>query len=125
MDPWYPLGSGDMLDVAHMGLHIAAMTGGEAMRACFDAVTENAAKVMGLEGYGLAPGCHADLVVLEAADPIEAIRLRATRLHVLRRGKIIAERPASDATLRIPGRPEKVALTGPRTDGVPEGRRDA
>ncbi|MHA1570223.1 MAG: amidohydrolase family protein, partial [Alphaproteobacteria bacterium] len=102
-----------------------AMTGGEAMRACFEAVTENAAKVMGIEGYGLAPGRHADLVILEAADPIEAIRLRAARLYVVRRGKIIAERPSSGAALHIAGRPKRVAFTGPWANGVPEGRPGA
>jgi cytosine/creatinine deaminase len=108
MDPWYPLGSGDMLEVAHMGLHVAMMTGTDAMRACFDAVTVNGAKIMGLEGYGIAPGCHADLVVLQAGNPVEAIRLRATRLYVLRRGRIIAHTTPATATLDIPGRPKTV-----------------
>jgi cytosine deaminase len=108
MDPWYPLGSGDMLEVAHMGLHVAMMTGTDAMRACFDAVTVNAAKIMGLEGYGIAPGCHADLVVLQAGNPVEAIRLRATRLYVLRRGRIIAHTAPATATLDVPGRPKTV-----------------
>src|SRR5262245_741231 len=60
MDPWYSLGSADMLDVAHMGLHVAHLTGREAMRFCFDAVTRNPAKIMGLEGYGVEVGCNAD-----------------------------------------------------------------
>ena len=64
MDPWYSLGSGDMLEVAHMGLHVAQMTSQAAMRQCFDAVTTNAAKVMQLQGYGLAAGCDASFVVL-------------------------------------------------------------
>lgn len=93
VDPWYPLGSHDMLEVASMGLHVAQMTGAAEMRACFDAVTVNAAKVMGLEGYGLAPGCHADFVVLQAADPLEALRLKPARLQVVRRGQVIAETP--------------------------------
>ena len=61
------------------------------MRYCFEAVTTNAAKIMGLDGYGLEVGCNGDLVVLQAADPIEAIRLKARRLFVVRRGKVIAE----------------------------------
>ena len=99
MDPWYPLGSGDMLDVAHMGVHVAQMTGLDATRACFDAVTRNGAALLGLDGYGVEPGCNADLVLLDARDPIEAIRLRATRLRVLRRGKTIAR--AEPATVRL------------------------
>jgi cytosine/creatinine deaminase len=105
MDPWYSLGSADMLEVAHMGLHVAQMTGQEAMRACFRAVTETPAKILGLEGYGIAPGCNADLVLLQARDPVEAIRLRAPRLVVLRRGQVIARSPAQQAALSLPGRP--------------------
>ncbi|GAB3653679.1 amidohydrolase family protein [Ramlibacter alkalitolerans] len=90
MDPWYGMGSGDMLEVAHMGLHVAQMTSLQGMRACFDAVTVNAAKVMHLEGYGLAPGCEASFVLLQARDVVEAIRLRATRLKVFKRGRLVA-----------------------------------
>jgi len=111
MDPWYSMGSGDMLEVAHMGVHVAQMTSLDGMRACFAAVTENAAKILGLDGYGLAPGCHADMVVLQCADPIEAIRLKATRLHVVRRGKVIAETPAAESKLDIAGRPKTVEPT--------------
>jgi len=108
MDPWYPLGSGDMLEVAAMGLHVAQMTSLEGMRACFDAVTANGAKILGLEGYGIAPGCNADLVLLQAGDPIEAIRLRATRLMVIRQGKIIAQMPPQVAQLHLPDGPTSV-----------------
>jgi cytosine deaminase len=78
------------------------------MRFCFEAVTTNAARVMNLDGYGLAVGCNADLVVLQAADPIEAIRLRARRLAVIRRGKVIAETPPDIATLSLPDRPRHI-----------------
>ncbi len=91
MDPWYSLGGADMLDVAHMALHVAQMTSREAMRTCFEAVTTHPAKAMQLEGYGLEVGCNADMVVLQAHDAIEAIRLRARRLFVIRRGAVIAE----------------------------------
>src|SRR5207302_8348701 len=56
MDPWYPLGSHDMLDVAHMGLHVGQMTGSLEMRKMFDCVTVNAARALHLDGYGLEPG---------------------------------------------------------------------
>jgi len=91
MDPWYPLGSHDMLRVADMALHVGQLTGVAEINACFAAVTENSAKIMNLDGYGLAPGCYADLVVLQAASPIEAIRLAAERLLVLRRGRVLAQ----------------------------------
>ena len=90
MDPWYSLGTYDMLDVAHMGLHVAQMTGVSEMQASFKSVTENGAKTMNLEGYGLEVGCNADLVVLQAKDTVEALRLRSNRLMVMRRGKVVA-----------------------------------
>jgi cytosine deaminase len=118
MDPWYGMGSGDMLEVAHMGLHVAQMTGQEAMRNCFAAVTVNPARILQLDGYGIAPGKNADIVILQAADPVEAIRVRATRLAVLRRGKVIVETPAQTARLDLPGRPKAADFlkkTGPST----------
>ena len=104
MDPWYSLGSGDMLEVAQMGLHVAQMTSQAQMRACFDAVTTNAAKVLGLDGHGLDIGCHGDVVLLQARSPVEAIRLRATRLAVVRRGQVIARCAPAQAVLDLPGR---------------------
>ena len=108
LDPWYSGGSGDMLEAAHMGLHVGQMTSQAAMRQCFDAVTVNPARLLGLEGYGLAPGCHADFVLLHARNPAEAIRLRAARLGVWRRGKRVASQPAPTAALHLPGRPSTV-----------------
>ncbi|MGY2053066.1 amidohydrolase family protein [Methylobacterium sp. JK268] len=105
MDPWYALGSADMLDVAHMAIHVGQMTGRDGMRAAFEAVTTVPAGIMGLDGYGLAVGANADLVVLQARDPIEAIRLKAARLFVVRRGRVIARTPPRAASLDLPGRP--------------------
>ena len=109
MDPWYSLGSGDMLEVAHMGLHVAQMTGQAAMQDCFEAVTTRAARVMGIERYGLEVGCDASFVLLQARSAVEAIRLRARRLKVFRGGKLLAETPAVIAKLHLPER-------GPETD---------
>ncbi|OSP55994.1 amidohydrolase family protein [Pseudoruegeria sp. SK021] len=118
MDPWYSLGSGDMLEVASMGLHVGQMTSRDGIRACFDAVTVNAARAMGLTEYGIAPGHRADMVILQATDPIEAIRLRATRLAVVRGGTVISETPARRSALSLPGRPATVdpAEYAPKSD---------
>ncbi|MBU2410327.1 MAG: amidohydrolase family protein [Gammaproteobacteria bacterium] len=105
MDPWYGMGSGDMLEVAHMGLHVAQMTSQSGIRQCFEAVTTRAAAVFGLERHGLAAGCDASFVLLQASDPVEAIRLRATRLKVFRKGVLIAETPPATAQLHLAGRP--------------------
>ncbi|CAN7411767.1 amidohydrolase family protein [Variovorax sp. LjRoot290] len=114
MDPWYGMGSGDMLEVAHMGLHVAQMTSQRGIRQCFDAVTVNAAKVFGLDGYGLEAGCDASFVLLQARDPVEAIRLRATRLKVYRKGRLLAETPAATAALHLAARPAATAWMHPK-----------
>ncbi|MGQ2981346.1 MAG: amidohydrolase family protein [Polaromonas sp.] len=105
MDPWYGMGSGDMLEVAHMGLHVAQMTSQKGIRQCFDAVTVNAAKVMHLDNYGIAPGGDASFVLLQARDVVEAIRLRANRLKVWRRGALVAETTEVAAKLQMARRP--------------------
>jgi cytosine/creatinine deaminase len=119
MDPWYSLGSADMLEVASMGLHVAQMTSAAGMRAAFAAVTENAARILHLADYGLAPGCRADAVLLDARDAIEAIRLRAPRLSVIRAGEVIAESPPATATLRLAGRPPRVEWSPPSLNYAP------
>jgi cytosine deaminase len=115
MDPWYSLGSADMLEVAQMGLHVAQMTSRQGMRQCFDAVTVNNARVLGLGGYGIEVGNAADCVLLQAHDPVEAIRLRANRLWVMRRGEVIARSPVAAAALNLPGRAGSIDWTLPRS----------
>jgi cytosine deaminase len=110
MDPWYSFGSADMLDVAHMAIHVGQMTSLDGIANAFAGVTTNAAKILRLDGYGLEPGCRADLVVLQAADPFEAIRLKATRLLVLRAGKVIARCAPRHSDLSLLGRPPTLNL---------------
>jgi cytosine/creatinine deaminase len=116
MDPWYGMGSGDMLEVAHMGLHVAQMTSQQGIRACFDAVTVNAAKVMHLQGYGLEPGCDASFVLLQARDAMDAIRLRSNRLKVWRKGRLLAETAELATRMALgDGRPTGISFDRPAT----------
>jgi cytosine deaminase len=108
MDPWYSMGSGDMLEVGHMAIHVAQMAGIEDKKKIFDALTINSAKTMGLEGYGLEKGCNADLVILQASDVIEALRLKPTRLVVIRAGKVIARSAPRIGQLFLEGRPKSI-----------------
>ncbi|WP_424969179.1 amidohydrolase family protein [Dinoroseobacter sp. S76] len=107
-DPWYSLGTGDMLDVAFMGLHVAQMTAPAEMAHCFEMVTETNAAIMGLAEYGLAKGKLASLVVLDAGNPIEAVRLRPDRLAVISKGKLVAQKARNDSRLTLPARPDSV-----------------
>ncbi len=108
LDPWYSLGTGDMLDVAFMGLHVAQMSHPDEMARCFTMVTEVNAQIMGLKDYGLKVGGDASLVILDASTPTEAVRLRPPRLAVVSKGKIIARSARGDASLSLRGRPETV-----------------
>ena len=108
LDPWYSLGTADMLDVAFMGLHVAQMTHPEEMARCFTMVTEANAAIMGLEGYGLKVGNRASLVVLDAGSPTEAVRLRPDRLVVISKGRVVSEKARNDSRLSLPGRPDTV-----------------
>lgn len=117
MDPWYSLGSADMLDVAHMALHVGQLTSRDAMRDCFASITTIPARILGLAGYGVEVGCQADLVVLQATDPIEAIRLRAARLYVISRGRVVAESEPRRSRLSVAGRPD---LVDPSTYAPPD-----
>jgi cytosine deaminase len=107
-DPWYSLGTGERLDVAFMGLHVAQMSHPDEMARCFTMVTETNAQIIGAQDYGLKIGAQASMVVLDAADPTEAVRLRPARLAVISKGKVIARTPRGDAALSLPGRPDNV-----------------
>ncbi|QND24756.1 amidohydrolase family protein (plasmid) [Rhizobium leguminosarum bv. viciae] len=108
MDPWYSMGSGDMLEVGHMAIHVAQMAGIDDKKKIFDALTVNSAKTMGLAGYGLEKGCSADLVILQASDTLEALRLKPNRPAVIRRGKVIARSAPRIGELFLDGRPARI-----------------
>ncbi|MDR6902685.1 amidohydrolase family protein [Rhizobium miluonense] len=108
MDPWYSMGSGDMLEVGHMAIHVAQMAGIEDKKKIFDALTVNSARTLGLEGYGLEKGCNADFVVLQAVDTLEALRLKPNRLAVIKRGKVIARSAPRIGELFLDGRPSQI-----------------
>ena len=110
LDPWYSLGKADMLDVAHMGLHVAQMTSLADIRYNFEMVTRINAEIMGLNNYGLKPGCLASFVILDASSAEEAIRLRADRLYVIAKGKIVARKDLHHTHLYLANRPDKVNL---------------
>jgi cytosine/creatinine deaminase len=91
-DPWYSLGTGNMLDVAAMGLHICQMTGTAEIDACYDMITWNGAKTLHVgEQYGVAVGKPANLIVLDASDRYDAIRRRATVTYVIAQGNVLAQ----------------------------------
>jgi cytosine/creatinine deaminase len=89
-DPWYSLGTGNMLDVATMLIHVGQMTGSDEINAAYNMVTWNGARSLHLPQYGIAVGLPANLIVLDASDRYDAIRRRATVSFVISQGKLIA-----------------------------------
>jgi cytosine deaminase len=90
MDPWYHYGVGDQLDAAFVLLHYAHMNGRGDVGTLWRMLTEANAAVFGAEGYGLTEGAEGSLVVFDSPDPFNALRTRAARTLVLRRGRTIA-----------------------------------
>jgi cytosine deaminase len=90
-DTFYPFGRGDLLEIAFLMAHAAHLSQPDEINQIFDMSTHNAARIMRLENYGTEPGCQADLVILDAVNPADAIAKQADKNIVIKRGKIVAE----------------------------------
>lgn len=101
-DPWYSLGTGNMLDVAYMALHVCQMTGVEEINACYDMVTTHGAKTLQIEpDYGLEIGKPANLIIWEAENKLEVLRRRPPVRYVMARGKLLAQTQPSITTWEL------------------------
>ncbi|MGY6213185.1 cytosine deaminase [Cytobacillus firmus] len=99
-DPWYPLGTGNMLQVLHMGIHVSQLMGYEQIVNSFDLITNNSAKTLSIEEkYGIEEGKPANLIILDAENEYEAIRRQAAVKYSIRNGKIIAETKPSQTSV--------------------------
>jgi len=97
-DPWYPLGTANMLQVLHMGLHVCQLMGYEQINAGLDLITHHSAKTMNLAEYGIQRGHDASLIILPAENGFDAVRRQVPVRYSLRRGKVISEtQPAKSA----------------------------
>ncbi len=91
MDPWFPLGKGDMLAAAQLALFLCHMSGYEEINDVLDLITTNAAKTLRIQdSYGIEEGKPADFLVLDAPSAFEALRLVPARLHVFKNGREVA-----------------------------------
>ena len=106
MDPWYPLGTGNPVQVAFVGAHAAQLTSPAEVAECFAMVTGRAAAVLGLgEDYGIAAGRPASFVLLPASGPFDVVRRQVRPSHVVAHGHVVAATPPSVTALHWPGRP--------------------
>jgi len=88
---FYPYGRMDPLEVALITAHAAHLGAPGEIQAAFDMPRYNAARLWGLESYGLHVGAPANLVVLDAQSAVEALRRTPNRRFVIRKGKLLAE----------------------------------
>lgn len=101
-DPWYPLGTGNMLQVLHMGLHICQMMGYGELNDSLKLITENSAKTMNvMDVYGIEVGKPGNLVILPAENGYDALRRQVPALYSIRNGKVIAKTIPSITTINI------------------------
>src|SRR5437879_4753937 len=119
MDPWYPLGYGDPLQSAFVLAHYGQMSGHGELRTLMDMITWNPASALGLEKYGLLPGCRADLCAFSVPSEMDAIRLIAPRKLVLRGGKIVARTEPERTTVMWDDREELVDFLKPEWKPIP------
>ncbi len=107
-DPWYPLGTGNMLQVLHMGIHASQLMGYEQIVNSIDLITKNSARTLQIEDrYGIEVGKPANFIILSAENEYEAIRKQATVRYSFRNGEVIAETKPSESTISL-GETEKV-----------------
>lgn len=101
MDPWFPLGKGDMLAAAQLALFLCHMSGYEEINDVLDLITGNAAKTLRIQDrYGIEEGKPADFLVLDAPSAFEALRLVPARLHVFKGGREVAYTSPSKSVVR-------------------------
>ena len=121
MDPWYPLGKGSMLAAANLLLHTAHMSGYDQIFRLFNMITVNSARTMNVENrYGIEPGKPANLLVLDAPDQFEAIRLQSECLWSVRNGSVIAETVPARRTLSLGGRKRHIDFSAARGEAGEE-----
>ena len=112
MDPWFPLGKGDMLAAAQLALFLCHMSGYEEINDVLDLITSNAAKALRIQdSYGIEEGKPANFLVLNAPSAFEALRLVPARLHVFKNGREVATTLPGKSMLRRSGESEGTEVT--------------
>lgn len=95
-DPWYPMGTANMLQVLHMGLHVCQIMGYEQINDGLKLISSHSARTLNVQDrYGIEVGKPANLLVLPAENGFDAVRRQVPVRYSIRHGKVIAQtRPA-------------------------------
>ncbi|CAI2517683.1 cytosine deaminase [Serratia liquefaciens] len=100
-DPWYPLGTANMLQVLHMGLHVCQLMGYGQIDDGLKLITSHSARTLNLTDYGLTAGNSANLVILPAESGFDAVRRQTPVRYSIRQGAVIAETQPAETTLYL------------------------
>lgn len=100
-DPWYPLGTGNMLQVLHMGMHVCQIMGYDQLNQSLDLISHHSAKAMNLSDYGIAAGNRANLIILPAQNDFDALRRQVPARYSIRDGRVIAQTVPSQTTVHL------------------------
>jgi len=100
-DPWYPLGTANMLQVLHMGLHVCQLMGYQQIDDGLKLITTYSAKTLNLQGYNLKSGNEANLVILPAESGFDAVRRQTPVRYSIRRGVVIAETQPAQTVIHL------------------------
>lgn len=101
-DPWYPLGTANMLQVLHMGLHVCQIMGYEQINDSLKLITDHSARTLNIQDqYGIEVGKPANMIVLPAENGFEAVRRQVPVQYSIRGGKVIAETQLAQTHIQL------------------------
>ncbi|MGF1698503.1 cytosine deaminase [Vibrio lamellibrachiae] len=101
-DPWYPLGTANMLQVLHMGLHVCQVMGYDQINNSLDLISTNSARTLNIQdNYGIEEGKPGNLLILPAENGFDAVRRQVPVRYSIRHGKVIAETKPAETTINL------------------------
>ncbi|PSV47093.1 cytosine deaminase [Photobacterium sp. GB-36] len=101
-DPWYPLGTANMLQVLHMGLHVCQVMGYEQINQSLDLISKNSARTLNIQdNYGIEVGKPGSLLVLPAENGFDAVRRQVPVQYSVRYGKVIAQTQPAETQIHL------------------------
>ncbi|WP_368228672.1 cytosine deaminase [Aeromonas sp. R10-1] len=107
-DPWYPMGTANMLQVLHMGLHVCQIMGYEQINDSLKLISCHSARTLNVQDrYGIEVGKPANLLVLPAENGFDAVRRQVPVRYSIRHGRVIADTRPAETTLHLVN-PERV-----------------
>ncbi|MEZ9525198.1 cytosine deaminase [Enterovibrio norvegicus] len=101
-DPWYPLGTANMLQVLHMGLHVCQIMGYEQLNQSLDLISHKSARTLNItDSYGVEVGKAGNVLILPAENDFDALRRQVPVRYSIRNGKVIAETQPATTSLHL------------------------